>query len=259
MANEGPSFTPQNISTEADFLSFVRTTFPLFTDADVQKLLTYYPSSSVAANFNPATPRYATDGITPPNSALNVSTYGTGLQQLANNLYAETTFVCPSYWLTEAFTGNGRKAYKYQYSIPGAQHGSDVPLYFGPATENQGAEMSSAVMKMLGNFVVKSDPSITLVAAKGAGGDGGVSSDAEVKAATAWPIYSLEKPLQMNWNTTGGTEYLADSFSSTAPPIRQTKEPGLRNKFDVVDAVKWEAGRGSRCEFFKSVGPRVPE
>jgi hypothetical protein len=85
---------------------------------------------------------------------LNESTYGTGQQQRAmvtpfftsfsylphlpslsltpkQNLYAESTFVCPSYWLAEAFSGNARKAYKYQYSVIGASHGQDLGAYTG--------------------------------------------------------------------------------------------------------------------------------
>jgi len=77
------------------------------------------------------TPMFATNGTDNP-TALNESTFGIGQQQRADvspfplypqshltthpqNLYAETTFVCPSYWLTEAFTTQKRTAYKYQY------------------------------------------------------------------------------------------------------------------------------------------------
>ncbi|KAL8686393.1 MAG: hypothetical protein Q9218_007134, partial [Villophora microphyllina] len=56
-----------------------------------------------AANF-------ATSGTMGP-TALNESTFGSGQQQRAFNVYAETTFVCPSYWLAEAFTNSGRTAY----------------------------------------------------------------------------------------------------------------------------------------------------
>ena len=62
------------------------------------------------------------------------------------NLYAETTFVCPSYWLSEAFTDHGRVGYRYQYSVIGALHASDVTAYFGLPTLNQGPDLTKAVM-----------------------------------------------------------------------------------------------------------------
>lgn len=36
-------------------------------------------------------------------------------------------------------------------------------------------------------------------------------------------------------------------------------EPGLRNDFTLVNAYEWEAGRGYRCDFWRSVGALVPE
>ena len=117
-ANEGPLFTPQNIVTEDDFITFLRNSFPLFTEDDVSKLLLYYPSSNDSVM---STPGFATSGLTNP-TALNESSFATGQQQRADvripsstsfpksthgltssqNVYAETTFVCPAYWLTEA-------------------------------------------------------------------------------------------------------------------------------------------------------------
>lgn len=48
------------------------------------------------------------------------------------NIYAELTFVCPSYWMAEAFSGKGRSSYKYQYSAAPGTHGIDTLGYFGP-------------------------------------------------------------------------------------------------------------------------------
>jgi len=48
--------------------------------------------------------------------------------------------------LAEAFTGNGRSAYKYQYSVVPATHGADVSAYFGPHSAAQGADFSRAFM-----------------------------------------------------------------------------------------------------------------
>ena len=42
------------------------------------------------------------------------------------NIYAETTFVCPSYWMAMAYNDYGRSSYKYQFSVEPALHGADV-------------------------------------------------------------------------------------------------------------------------------------
>ena len=243
--------TPQNVVTEDDFVAFVRNKFPLFTDTDVDKLLSYYPVSRVSAELNIRT--FATNGTTDPLTAQDVSTFATGTQQLANNLYAETTFVCPSYWMAEAFTGEGRKAYKYQYSVPGALHGADLSAYFGPPTPNQGEGFGRAVMTMLGNFVTTSDPSIS---AKIAASN---NTETVTLAATKWPDFSVARPLQLNLNTTGGEEYSAFSFAPTAPNVTQTRDPGLKNDFQLVNAFEWEGGRGRRCDFWRSIASIVPE
>lgn len=47
-------------------------------------------------------------------------------KNLVQNIYAETTFVCPSYWMAAAYNDYGRSAYKYQYSVPPSTHALDV-------------------------------------------------------------------------------------------------------------------------------------
>ena len=230
-------------------MAFTRNTFPLFDDATIDKLLDSYPLSAIAASSKV---QYATNGTT-FDTALNVSSFATGAQQMANNLYAETTFVCPAYWMAEAFTDKGRKAYKYQYSVPGAQHGADVLAYFGPPYEPQGEDFARAVRTMLGNFVIRDDPSISAEVAQG--GD----PDANIEAAKAWPLFSTASPLELNLNNTGGTLYSADSTVPGLANITQTKDPGLKNDFQAVDAFKREGGRGKRCDFWRSVGSLVPE
>lgn len=80
-ANEGPGFTPQNITTEADLVEWLGVTFPLFTNDDIAKVLLYYPSSNSSTSRNATL--FATEGdggIT----ALNQSSVGTGQQQRAD-------------------------------------------------------------------------------------------------------------------------------------------------------------------------------
>ena len=80
-ANEGPSFTPQNIITEDDFVNFLRNTFPLFTEDDISRILLYYPSTNASVDIR--TPEFATSGNSTP-TALNESIFGTGQQQRAD-------------------------------------------------------------------------------------------------------------------------------------------------------------------------------
>lgn len=172
---------------------------------------------------------------------------------LFQNVYAETTFVCPSYWLAEAFTNNNRIAYKYQYSVIGAQHGSDITSYLGPPTPNQGPDFNRAFMTIWGNFITQNNPSISASIADGVNGTG------KGLAATDFPAWNLRNPLQLNLNETGGQAYSSTSFNAQAPNITEFEEPGLMNDFSVVDARSWEGGRGVRCDFWRSVGEIVPE
>ena len=63
----------------------------------------------------------------------------------------------------------------------------------------------------------------------------------------------------LDLNQTGGTPYSAYSYSAAQPNVTQFEEPGLSNAFSVVDAYAWERGRGTRCDFWRSVAPIVPE
>lgn len=80
-ANEGPSFTPQNITTEDELVSWLQLTFPLFSNDDIAKLLLYYPSSN--ASVDPSAQLFATSGDS-GLTAVNQSSAGTGQQQRAD-------------------------------------------------------------------------------------------------------------------------------------------------------------------------------
>ncbi|KAI9733694.1 MAG: hypothetical protein M1834_003297 [Cirrosporium novae-zelandiae] len=261
-ANEGPSSTVQNITTEDDFVAWLRLTFPLFTNNDIAKILYYYPSTN--ASVDASLPDYATLGYTGA-TALNESSFGTGQQQRADpkknilisqikrNVYAETTFVCPSYWLAEAFAGDGRAAYKYQYSVPAAQHGADLTGYFGPASPAQGPDFEKAFMTIWGNFIITSNPSIPSAIA-----NGNNSNSSTPNPASTWPQYSIYAPYQLNLNETGGREFSTAVVGGGAPNATEYEEPGLKNDFTLVNAYTWEGGRGIRCDFWRSVGGLVP-
>lgn len=88
-ANEGPAFTPQNITTEDDLLAWLRLTSPLFSTDDIAKILLYYPSTN--ASVDPSIPEYSTLGYTGA-IALNESDVATGQQQRAD------VSPCPTYF-----------------------------------------------------------------------------------------------------------------------------------------------------------------
>lgn len=250
-ANDGPAFVPQDIKNETEFINFVRSTFPMFTEADVEKVLQIYPSTN--ATVDPSAPNFATSG-TGLATAINQSTFGTGQQQRADNLYAEATFVCPSYWLAEAFSGKDDLAsYKYQYSVVPANHGNDVNAYFGPPQVQQGPDFVRAFQTIWGNFIVHDNPSISAAIANGP------NSTLTTNPATDWPPYSNTAPTQLNLNETGGTPFVTQPLGPTGGNATEFEGPGLTNAFDLVNAYTWEGGRGKRCEFWRDMGRSVPE
>lgn len=251
-ANEGPGFTPQNINTEDDLLAWLRLTFPLFSNNDIAKILYYYPSTN--ASVNPNDPEFATTGNSTP-TALNQSSVGTGQQQRADNIYAETTFVCPSYWLTEAYSDNdlGGQGYKYQYSVIPARHADEVNAWANwPGTLPYSYDFAVAFQRIYGNFIVNSNPSISNAVANGVTKN---NESASVNAASSWPPYSIYAPYQIDLNTTCGEGRITnDDGSYFCRP-----GPETQNRFSQVNAYTWEAGRGTRCDFWRAMGEIVPE
>lgn len=201
-------------------------------------------------------------------TALNQSEFATGLQQKVFNIYSETTFTCPSYWLAEAFSSppSGRdssspntriqkQSWKYQYSVTPAFHGADLTAYFSLDATTPTKGFIHAFSKILGNFIINNTPVISI-------------SDAKANARNAtvplgrggkidWPVYSARAPIQMNLNTTGGSITQVNVTEDLQFFVRS--DPGVTNEFRLVNANTWEGGRGARCEFWRDVGARVPE
>jgi carboxylesterase type B len=178
-ANEGPDFVPQNMTTETDIVSWLHEIFPMFTSDNVAKILRYYPSIDTQVSDTMSTVRIA--GSSRDNATVQ--------QQRANDIYAESVFVCPSYWLAEAYTSKDHEAFKYQYSVLPALHGTDFNGYFGPPVPYLGAEFMNYFQRIWGNFIMHNNPSV---------GNGEGVADANVKAVSAWPIFSDRNPLQVN-------------------------------------------------------------
>lgn len=234
-ANEGVAFVPSNITSTAALRTWLQGAYPDLDSSDFDAILAAYPASN---DTNPD--EFATTGLGPV-TALDVSQFATGPQQRADNIYAEATFVCPSYWLTSAFTGDNRTAYHYQYSVPGALHGSDVSAYFGPATPNQPPQFTTTFRQIWGGFIEAAKPTT----AQGLGD-------------LIWPAWVDDGESRMlNLNTTGGVPFEA-SQSGISVNFTEYMEPGIQNDFSVVDALTWEGGRGARCEFWRRIASRVP-
>lgn len=128
-ALEGATWVKNNtIDTVDDLVDYLHIVFPNFSNNDIAKLLMYYPSSNASTAIDAA--KWATNGIT-GLTTINQSTAATGQQERAIAMYGETTFICPSYWLAEAYSDNkyGGHSYKYQWSIPNAYHGADGSAY----------------------------------------------------------------------------------------------------------------------------------
>ncbi|KUJ07904.1 alpha/beta-hydrolase [Mollisia scopiformis] len=249
-ANEGSLVVPATIITENDLITWIKSNFANLSTTNITALLAAYPSTS--GPVNSADPKYETNGYG-PGTAVNISQVGTGQQQRAYDMYAEAAAVCPSYWLSTAFTSSNKTAYHYQYSVPFAVHGSDVSAYYGPPTDNQGPEFVTAFQKIYGNFITKDDPSIPNEIANGPSS----ADPSAINAASKWPKWTDQNPQQLNLNETGGTAYTV--VTAQGIPVTQFKEPGLRNSITVADASTWEGGRGERCEFWRRLSPFVPQ
>ncbi|EED22149.1 carboxylesterase, putative [Talaromyces stipitatus ATCC 10500] len=247
-ANEGVSFTPQNITTEDAFVEFVKYLIPELTDHQTQQVLSHYPLPSSLPNV-----RFATDGLSKDATAVFVSPFAVGQEQRAINLYSEITFVCPAYWLADAYGKKGGQSYKYQFSLINSCHGEDLPGYFGNAPPTMSQAFQDSFLSFLDSFVTHGTPSNTS------------SYTADVPTDTAkllasWPSWSINNRLQMNLNQTGGiSTIVTDSNDPYGTVINTYVNPGLVPDFTIVDGYAWEGERGVRCDFWKSIGAAVPE
>ncbi|KAI0473837.1 carboxylesterase [Xylariaceae sp. FL0804] len=248
-ALEGASWVTERIATIDDLVAYLRLIFPNFSNNDIAKVLLYYPMSNASTDYSD--PLWATEGDSGPTN-INQSTAATGQQERAIAIYGETTFICPSYWLAEAYSDNGYggQGWKYQFSIPNAYHGADGSLYFSYPYATNGYYSGNAViafMTMLGNFIVNDDPSIPSGVANGV-----TAENSTFNPVSEWPPYSVYDPHLMDFNTTcphtdeiGGLPYCTG--------------PGEKMELRLANAYTWEGGRGVRCDFWKSMGELVPE
>lgn len=248
--NEGPAFTPQNITDRDAFINLLQNNYPLLTPENITSILALY---AVPDNFTG--PFINSDGINPPFST-TTSNYAIGWQQAAINLYAEATFVCPSYWLADAFSKkDGGSAWKYQFSPAPAYHGADLEVFISPPDTN-GTGINeifrTEMQKIWGNFIVNGQPMPTTT-----GND----------SRSDWiPWGERGQYHQLNMNMTGGVPIITPTVydGKTIPvisyvPGNDSSSPPLVAEFEVVDAMSWEGGRGERCQLWADLGPWIQE
>lgn len=205
-ALEGAAWVePESIETVEDFVDYVDTILPMFSNNDIARLLSTYGSNNDSTDFD--APVWATAGDSGPTH-LNQSTAATGQQQRAIAVYGETTFMCPSYWLAEAYSDNkfGGQGWKYQWSVPNAYHGTDGaaylrdpsdPAYYNFDVVSQPSTLyfdeilipmlqTTAFQMMIGNFITRDDPTVTNAVANGI-----TTNNETYNPVTDWPPYNL--------------------------------------------------------------------
>ncbi|KAH8898599.1 alpha/beta-hydrolase [Thozetella sp. PMI_491] len=236
-ANEAWYFVPQNISSKAEFKAFIQLNYPYLSDSQLRSVLNAYNIPESADSL----PLFDSDGLHAPY-ATEVSNLTVGWQQAANNLYAETTFVCPSYWLADAFATTG--SWKYQYSVPEALHAKDLFPLLNPDTSDGVGDTDEVFVKafqtMWGNFIVSGTPYVELHMP-------GIDSVSAANAESWKPWgtlgrYAGSKPVgfpMLNLNVTNDVPKNAD--------------------WRVVDGLSWENGRGARCALWALFAAQAQE
>ncbi|KAI2602519.1 alpha/beta-hydrolase [Hypoxylon sp. NC1633] len=259
--NDGPNFTPRDLNSEQAFKRFIFGNYPFLTEENVTSILQLYSipenTSSILVN---------SDGVNPPYSTTN-SGWAYGWEQAAINLYAETTFACPSYWLADAYARKrGGKAWHYQFSVPPGLHADDLSILFQPTdTPNTSTDkvFRKALQEIWGNFIVRGDPTLNEVQATAAE-NGNISA----ACAGVWPRWEGKpgRDWMLNVNMTGGmpvtsayslggtiveaTHYVSGNDTSFLP---------MAADLTVAEGHYWEGGRGKRCQLWADLGPWIKE
>ena len=249
-ANEGGLFVPGGITTEADLVNWLQNSeFPNMTPAQINQILAANPNT---APTDPSAPKFETNGLGGPGAtAVFVSQDANGQQQRGNNIYAESTFACPAYWMASAYTSSKKntEAFLYQFSVPFAFHGADLAAFLGPQTPNLSNDFVAAARRIWGNFIRTGNPSISAALANGAG-------SSIPHPATNWPKWSENQPKLMVLNITGGVPY--DAPTAWGTTVKQFAEPGLKNAIRLASADAWEGGRRARCNVYMDLSASIP-
>lgn len=248
MANEGVPLSPPTTRTLQDFRRYIDITFPGFSRKDKIALEQQYSFAGDNLDVNPNTPKFPTTGTGNP-TALNISEFGSGNQQRVFNVFAEYSFVCPSYWAAYAFP----QGWKYQFSVPPSYHGYDLQALWS-GTGTPGASFKHAFRKIWGSFIINDSPVISAADAKG-----GVASSvipAVEGGKIKWPQWSGNRPVLLNLNATGGVATFVEATENLKYNVYS--DPGVSNVISTADAYSWEGGRGKRCNFWIENAAKVP-
>ncbi|KAI0155385.1 alpha/beta-hydrolase [Hypoxylon sp. FL1284] len=260
MADEGPDFTPLDITSEFDFRSLLFANYPRLSEDNMTSIFELY-----ALSPNASAVLVDTDGEHAPFSTTN-SQWAAGWQQVALNMKAETTFVCPSYWLADAFARKGAAgSWRFQLSVPPAHHGLDLEVLVVPKdTVGKGMDqvLRTALHQVWGNFVVRGDPSLTPAQM-----DAADSGNVTAGGSGAWPQWAgvPGQNWMLNMNMTGGVP-TNESYAPAGAPINVTiYEPGddasppMEAAFTMAEGSSWKDGRGERCRLWAELGPWILE
>lgn len=227
--------------------------FPLFSPENKTMLDTVYQVAESQPGDDGV--RFDTLGSTGA-TALNQSGLATGIQQTAFNIFAESTFDCPGYWMAEAFSLHSRQSWKYQYSLEPGYHGADLSAYWAVGAEVPNADFRHAFQKIWGNFIIHDNPAISITDATANYPNATVPVAWPGSETILWPEYSIDHPQQLNLNTTGGIVDLIIVTDELSYTVRTGA--GIVNNFSLVDAFTWEGGRGARCAFWSTISQSVP-
>ena len=172
-----------------------------------------------------------------------------GWQQAADNLYAETTFVCPAYWIADAYSpsvnqnAKGKVAWRYQFSVTDAFNGADVaPLVDNVLT--QGTRMDQTFRRSFqsiwSRFIIRGDPTLEPVTGRPTG------DNVSASTADSW------KPWGTAGNYAGG-----DGHGYSMLNLNVTDAAPQVANWQVVDGITWEGGRAARCALWAALGAQA--
>ena len=108
---------------------------------------------------------------------------------------------------------------------------------------------------MWGSFIINDSPVISIQDAKG--GTSNATAPEDSDGNIFWPPWDDSSLMIMNLNTIGGRLVYHTVTNDLAYWLRE--QPGVTNDFRLASANSWEGGRGRRCQFWREVGPRVPQ
>jgi acetylcholinesterase len=143
ITDEGKGFVPQDLRTNAEYLSFWRTLTPGLSDQDFADLQTMYPD--VQTNTDSAT------FVLPQFDRLAAA-------------YGDYSYICPVQDTAQLLSQAGAKVYKARFNIPnwtptymGVPHASDGS-YFNGQDGTQYPEIAETYAAYWSSFVVSGDP-----------------------------------------------------------------------------------------------------